>query len=102
MINIFQKNYLNHKFKEFRSFIILIFLITLTVIIINFHTKIRSEQISSLDNILQNIYLQKTLQSISKSLEPRFEKIKHTVIQGETLDKIINNILLDKKERKNG
>ena len=100
MINIFQKNYLNHKFKEFRSFIILIFLITLTVIIINFHTKIRSEQISSLDNILQNIYLQKTLQSISKSLEPRFEKIKHTVIQGETLDKIINNILLDKKERK--
>ena len=100
MINIFQKDYLNHKFKEFRSFIILIFLITLTVIIINFHTKIRSEQISSLDNILQNIYLQKTLQSISKSLEPRFEKIKHTVIQGETLDKIINNILLDKKERK--
>tara|TARA_B100000686_G_scaffold295689_1_gene326721 strand:+ start:81 stop:1394 length:1314 start_codon:yes stop_codon:yes gene_type:complete len=100
MTNIFQKNYLNQKFKEFRSFIILISLITLTVIIINFHTKVRTEQISSLDNMLQNIYLQKTLQSISKLLEPRFEKTEHKVIQGETLEKIINTILLDKKERK--
>ena len=100
MINIFQKSYLNQKFKEFRSFIILIFLITSTVIIINLHAKLKSEQISSLDNILQNIYLQKTLLSISKSLESRFEKVKHTVSQGETLDKIINNILLDKKEKK--
>ncbi len=100
MINIFQKSYLNQKFKEFRSFIILIFFITSTVIIINLHAKLKSEQISSLDNILQNIYLQKTLLSISKSLESRFEKVKHTVSQGETLDKIINNILLDKKEKK--
>ena len=86
MINIFQKSYLNQKFKEFRSFIILIFLITSTVIIINLHVKLKSEQISSLDNILQNIYLQKTLLSISKLLESRFEKVKHTVSQGETLE----------------
>ena len=50
--------------------------------------------------MLQNIYLQKTLQSISKSLEPRFNKVNHTVSQGETLDKIINKILSDKKEKK--
>ena len=100
MINIFQKSYLIHKFKELRSFMVLILLVLLTIIIINLHAKLRSEQISSLDNILQNIYLQKTLQSISESLEPRFEKVKHTVGPGETLDKIINNLLLDKKERK--
>ena len=40
--------------------------------------------------MLQNIYLQKTLQSISKSLEPRFDKVKYTIRQGETLEKIIN------------
>jgi len=101
MIKIFQKKHLNLKFKELGSFIVLIFLITLTVIIINLHAKLRSEQISSLDNIFQNIYLQKTLQSISKSLEPRFNKVNHTVSQGETLDKIINKILSDKKEKKN-
>jgi len=100
MIKIFQKKHLNLKFKELGSFIVLIFLITLTVIIINLHAKLRSEQISSLDNIFQNIYLQKTLQSISKSLEPRFNKVNHTVSQGETLDKIINKILSDKKEKK--
>ncbi len=100
MINYFSKNILQEKFKEFRSFIILLLLMFLTGIIINVHEKFRSEQIKNIKNILQNTYLQKTLISISSSLKPRFEKFNHSVSAGETFEGILNEINLNKKEKK--
>ena len=100
MINFFSKNILQEKFKEFRSFIILLLLMFLTGIIINVHEKFRSEQIKNIKNILQNTYLQKTLISISSSLKPRFEKFNHSVSAGETFEGILNEINLDIKEKK--
>ena len=100
MINYFSKNILQEKFKEFRSFIILLLLMFLTGIIINVHEKFRSEQIKNIKNILQNTYLQKTLISISSSLNPRFEKFNHSVSAGETFEGILNEINLNKKEKK--
>ena len=100
MINFFSKNILQEKFKEFRSFIILLLLMFLTGIIINVHEKFRSEQIKNIKNILQNTYLQKTLISISSSLKPRFEKFNHSVSAGETFEGILNEINLDINEKK--
>ena len=100
MINFFSKNILQEKFKEFRSFIILLLLMFFTGIIINMHEKFRSEQIKNIKNILQNTYLQKTLISISSSLNPRFEKFNHSVSAGETFEGILNEINLDIKEKK--
>ena len=100
MINFFSKNILQEKFKEFRSFIILLLLMFFTGIIINMHEKFRSEQIKNIKNILQNTYLQKTLISISSSLKPRFEKFNHSVSAGETFEGILNEINLDIKEKK--
>ena len=100
MINYFSKNILQEKFKEFRSFIILLLLMFLTGIIINVHEKFRSEQIKNIKNILQNTYLQKTLISISSSLKPRFEKFNHSVSAGETFEGILNEINLDINEKK--
>ena len=100
MINFFSKKILQEKFKEFRSFFILLLLMFLTGIIINVHEKFRSEQIKNIKNILQNTYLQKTLISISSSLKPRFEKFNHSVSAGETFEGILNEINLDIKEKK--
>ena len=100
MINFFSKNILQEKFKEFRSFIILLLLMFFTGIIINMHEKFRSEQIKNIKNILQNTYLQKTLISISSSLKPRFEKFNHSVSAGETFEGILNEINLNKNEKK--
>ena len=100
MINFFSKNILQEKFKEFRSFIILLLLMFFTAIIINVHEKFRSEQIKNIKNILQNTYLQKTLISISSSLKPRFEKFNHSVSAGETFEGILNEINLDINEKK--
>ena len=100
MINFFSKNILQEKFKEFRSFFILLLLMFLTGIIINVHEKFRTEQTNKIKNILQNTYLQKTLISISSSLQPRFEKINHSVNSGETFQGILNEINLDREEKK--
>ena len=49
--------------------------------------------------IIQNIYLQKTLQSLSKSLEPRFEKVNYIINSGDNLNEILNELDLNKTER---
>tara|TARA_B100000029_G_scaffold479289_1_gene526220 strand:- start:6262 stop:7575 length:1314 start_codon:yes stop_codon:yes gene_type:complete len=94
------KSNLYNKFKEFRLFFALVLLTTLTVIIITYHNKFKSEQINSLINISQNIYLNKTIKSISKSLNPRFETINYSINAGETLEQILNQIKIEKKEKK--
>ncbi len=99
MINYIVKNEIYKKFKEFRSFFILLFLTALTVIAISTYDNFKSEQLNSLEKILQNIYLQKTLQSYTSSLQPRFEKINHIVNTGESLTDILNELSLDNEEK---
>ena len=99
MINYIVKNEIYKKFKEFRSFFILLFLTALTVVAISTYDNFKSEQLNSLEKILQNIYLQKTLQSYTSSLQPRFEKINHIVNTGQSLTDILNELNLDKEEK---
>ncbi len=98
MINFFLKSSFYQRIKEFQSFILLIFLLTLTVLIINFYERFKNEQLKDLNSIFQNIYLQKTLKSISNSLEPRYEKITYIIKSGDSFEGILNDIELDKKE----
>ena len=100
MIKNISKNEYYKKLLEFKSFIGLIFLVTLAVLIISSYEKFRYEQSKNLENILQNVYLNKTLKSISSSLNPRFEKVEHRVQAGESFESVLNQINLDKKERK--
>ena len=98
MINFFFKSPINQKIRELSSFIVVIFLLGLTVIIISLYGNFKKEQIKNLENIIQNTYFQKTLISISKSLEPRFEKYNYKINAGETFDGILEEINLDIKE----
>ena len=50
--------------------------------------------------MINNVYLRKSLISTLDNLEPRFENIKYKVNQGESLDKILKNLLIPDKERK--
>ena len=61
----------------------------------------RSEQTKNLENILQNIYLQKTLQSISLSLNPRFQEISYLINSGETFEGLLSELSINEKEKKN-
>ena len=100
MVYKFYKNNLYQKIREFQSFIILLSLVTLAVFTINIYDNFKNQEKENLKNIIQNIYLQKTLKSISKNLEPRYEKINHIVNTGESFEAIIDKLNLNKKERK--
>ena len=100
MINYFFNSSINQKIKELSSFIIVICLFGLTIIIVNLYGNFKKEQIKNLENVIQNTYFQKTLISISKSLEPRFEKYSYKINAGETFEGILEEINLDIKERK--
>ncbi len=100
MIKYISKNEYYRKFLEFRSFIGLLLLVTLAVLIINSYEKFRQEQAKNLENVFQNVYLNKTLKSLSSSLKPRFEKIEQIVQTGDSFESILNRIEFDKKEKK--
>ncbi len=99
MLKIFPNLRFPRKISDFGSFFILIGLLTITILIINTYDKFKSEQLKDFEKIMQNIYLHKTLKSISSALEPRFEKINYIVSAGETFDGILTEINLDKKEK---
>ena len=100
MINNFTKSDFYQKVKPLKSYLILIFLITFTPVIVGIFDKFKTDQISSLQNIFENTYLQKTLLSISNSLEPRFETINHVISSGESFEVILEKIKIHKKEKK--
>ena len=49
-------------------------------------------------DIINNIYVKKTLNEIVNNLEPRYKKYNHKIKSGETFDKILNNYSIEKKE----
>ena len=100
MLNITIKKQIYQKFKEFKSFILLLFLLVTSVIIISIYDKFKIEQSKNLENLLQNIYFKKTLFSISESLEPRFQTISHVVKTGQSFDEVLNLNDFDNNERK--
>ena len=101
MMNYFLKSQFYLKLKEFKSFLLLTFLVALAIISISIYDKFRYNQSKDLQNILQNIYFQKTLYSIFRSLEPRFEKYKYRIKEGENLKVILENLDLGEAEIKN-
>ena len=100
MMNYFLKSQFYLKLKEFRSFLLLTLLVALAIISISVYDKFRYNQSKDLQSILQNIYFQKTLSSISRSLEPRFEKYKYRIKEGENLKVILENLDLGEAEIK--
>ena len=80
-------------------FIWLILLIIITVFVTYFYDLNKKNQINKLNKFLNNIYLKNSLKSITDSLEPRYISIEYQVKEGDTFEKIINDINISKMER---
>ena len=76
----------------------LVFLILLSSVFTTYFNFEKNKKNETLNNLIQNIYLKKSLNHIVDNLEPKYEKINHKVKQGETFDKILENYLIDKLE----
>ena len=76
----------------------LILLIFFTIIIATFSNHQKKLSKNQLNNIIDNIYLKKTLNEIINNLEPRYKVYNHKIKSGETFDKILDNYSINKNE----
>src|SRR6056300_924333 len=76
----------------------LIFLIIFTVIIAAYSNQKENLSKSQNFDVINNIYLKKTLNEIVNNLEPRYKKYNHKIKSGETFDKILSEYSIEKEE----
>ena len=91
------KNLINNIKKNFEIFA-LVSLIILAAFSTSYFNLKKKEAAETYLNIVDNIYLKKTLSHLINNLEPKFKKIKHKIKSGETFDSILENYSVDKQE----
>ena len=79
----------------------LIFLLITTAIFTNYYNYEQKKIKNNYNNLINNIYLKKTSKYFLDRLEPKFKKIRHQIIEGETFDNILNQYQVDKEEIQN-
>ena len=88
------KNKLKKNFEIFGLIVIII----ITAISTSYYNYKKNINISLYINFIDNVYFKKTLNHIVENLDPKYKKIKHKIISGETFDKILQNYGVEKEE----
>ena len=88
-ITLFSKN-LNVK-----ALIVLFTLAILISLYLNYQKNLDTEKYN---NLINNVYLKKTLSEIINNLEPRYKIYNHKIKSGETFDKILEDYSINKEE----
>ena len=90
--------FINKLIRKNIEILILISLIFLTIITTGFYQHQKKQLEQNYINLINNIYLQNTLNHFFDKLEPKYKSIKHKVSSGETLEKILNSYFVNQKE----
>jgi len=80
--------------------LMLIVLIIITGISVYYYNNFQKKEKESLSKLLNNFYLKKTFNSIIDDLNPRYETINYTVREGDSINKILDQMNIPEKERK--
>ena len=86
--------------KDYSVFFWIILISILGILVFSIYTKNKQEQTNLLFGSLENIYLKKTIQEITKNLDPRFTRIAYVSKSGDTYESIIDNLSINKNEKK--
>ena len=76
----------------------LFLLIIITIISTTYYNFEKKKIYSNYKNVINIIYLKKSFNHLSNSLEPKFKKVEYKVTQGETLSTILSQHSITKKE----
>ncbi len=87
-----------YKIKKNFGIFSLVLLIIITVLSTTFFNHKKDINNQNFENLIDNIYLKKTLNYLINNLEPKYKKIYHKVKSGETFDKILDDYSIDKEE----
>ena len=89
------------KIKNKNEIIALVFLIILTATFTSYYNFTKNKIKDNYNSIINNIYFKKTTKHFFNQIEPKFKKIRHQIIEGETFDNILSNYDIDSKEIQN-
>ena len=84
--------------KKNTEIVALSFLIIITIISTTYYNNSKKKIFYNYKNIINNIYLKKTVNHLFNNLEPRFKVINHKVSNGETFDSILSLYFVKDKE----
>ena len=76
----------------------LIILVFITIISTSYYNYSKKKIYFNYKNTFNNIYFKKTIHHIFNNLEPKFKKIEHKILIGETFDNILENYSVKKKK----
>ena len=91
-------NKLKIKIKKNTEIFALSLLVLITIFSTTYYNYNKIKIYNNYKNTINNVYFKKTLDHIFNNLEPKYKKINHKILEGETFDKILENYLLSKKE----
>tara|TARA_B100000963_G_scaffold223693_1_gene195069 strand:- start:2948 stop:4240 length:1293 start_codon:yes stop_codon:yes gene_type:complete len=91
-------NFFKSKIRKNAEIFALFILILITIISTSYYNYNKKKIYSNYKTIINNIYLQKTLDHTFNQLEPRFKEIEHKIRAGETFDKILEFYEINNKE----
>ena len=83
-----------------RTIFSLTLLMIVAVIAMNYHNYKKNVNETKIKNLINNIYFKKTLSSIFDQLNPKFERVNHFVLKGQSLSNILEKYSINKNELK--
>ena len=91
-------NKLKAKIKKNTEIFALTSLIIITIISTTYYNYSKKKVYSNYKNTINNIYFKKSVSHLFDSLEPKYKKINHKIIDGETFNTILEGYSLSTKE----
>ena len=86
--------------QNFEIIVMLFLLISLILLTLSYNS-LKNEKKKNFYNILENVYFKKTLNFYFENLTPKYVNISHKIVSGESLDKILSDYEVSKKEIQN-
>ncbi len=92
---------INQIFKrDNRAIFLLAMLMVFTIIAMNYHNYKKNLNETNIKNLINNIYLKKTLTNIFNQFDPKYEKVNHNVLRGQSLSNIFEKYSVNNSELK--
>ena len=92
--------FFNRFFRKNLSTIFLVSLSLLTVMVLISYNNLKEIENDRYQNLLDNVYLEKTIKNILNNLEPKYIDVEHKISKGDTLDKILKRYEISQNEIK--